>query len=198
MSNDSSRSNSPFDELLSGDYKNTPMLKPTTPPRTSSLPKGLSPMEKGLGSLRKATHNISSTLTSFPEIDSGDSQGSSIDSVKTDSVYSDDDEFSKKLEREAAKHKEISRKMRKQIEERKKRYATMSEKDVEEAEKKRRNANRINDKLTRWGNKNYTGTKRAGRRKKRRTRKNNKRKKTQKKNKRKNKKSKRKTRRSRK
>ena len=139
MSNQSSRSNSPFDELLNGDYKKN--TAPTTPPRTSSLPKGLSPMEKGLGSLRKASHNISSTLTPFPEINS---QGSmdSTDSGKTDSSVVSDDEFSKKLEREAAKQKEISRQLHNKIEERKKRYATMSDEEVEAAEKKRRNANR--------------------------------------------------------
>jgi hypothetical protein len=201
MSNQSSRSNSPiyndFDKLFSGDYKKT---APKTPPRTSSLPKGFSPLEKSIRSLHNARHKISSTLREFPEIASQDSQGS-MDSGKTDSVYSDDDEFSKKLEREAEKQKEISRKMREQIEERKKLYATMSDEEVEAAEKKRMTAQKksmtakkINDKLTIWGNKKHTGTIRAGRRKKRRTRKNNKRKKTQKKNKRKNKKSKRKTR----
>jgi hypothetical protein len=67
----------------------------------------------------------------------------------------------------------------------------MSPAQVAVAEKNRR----INNKLTKWGNRKYTGTKRAGRRKKRKTIKKNKRKKrTQKKNKRKNKKSKRKTR----
>jgi ankyrin repeat protein len=190
MSNHSSRSNSPidkdFDELLSGNYKKN--TAPKTPPRTSSYPKGLSPLKESFKLLHDARRNISSTLSEFPEIDSGDSQGS-MDSGKTDSVYSDDDEFSKKLEREAAKHKEISRKLREQFEERKKRYATMSEKEVEAAEKKRRNANRINNKLKNWGNSKLEPTT-AGRRKKRKTKKNNKRnKRTQKKNKRKNKKS---------
>jgi len=198
MSNDSSRSNSPFDELLSGNYKNTAIPTPTTPPRSKNTgPKGLTPMKKSFKGLVSEGDKLKKTISTRIN-----SSGSSL--LGDDSNYQDEfkksaQEYREKLKsnKNFLKLKEDARRIREEKGARMKKYSDQGRTDEEIAklEKMRLFAKNVE----RWGNKNHTGTKRAGRRKKRRTRKNNKRKKrTQKKNKRKNKKSKRKTRRPRK
>ena len=200
MSNPTSRSNSPVDKdfknLLSGDYKNTPMSTPTTPPRSKNTgPKGLTPMKKSFKGLVSEGDKLKDTVST--RTSSIGSSGSSLlgdDTNHLDEFKKSAQEYDKKLKSNEnfLKLKEDARRIREEKEARMKKYSDQGKTDEEIAklEKMRLFAK----KIERYGNGKLRTTTKAGRRKKRRTRKNNKRKKTQKKNKRKNKKSKRKTR----
>jgi hypothetical protein len=206
MSVESSRSSSPYNDGVYNDgvydkvfndlftkHKITTPTREKLPPEQKISP--LRDMRNSLGALKKMTHEIND----FPDMDSGDSQGSmdsgKTDSSKTDSVNSEDDEFIVKLKRERAVQSEKAHKMRERIDERKKLYATMTDEEVTNAKDALARRNRITKKLNTFVKSGLSKkTRRGGRKTKKNKRKTKKTKRKTKKTKRKTKKTKRKTR----